>query len=829
GIFQLLYTISWIGICVVVLVDIGSAFFGDMLLFYALKEILSLSIFSRLLILAYLFMVFKGTIRLTRTILRTESYIIQSRINGIAFANGLIAIGLSVIVIYIQGALFGEMRFLYGSNQINLIYEFLIGGILFLTPSVLFIINGIRYIRLESVSREAKRKLIPINLFVSLGYIVVVKAFSIYVLYNTITRAIAKKRGKHIELDDEDLLLLGTTINNKNIIGKINTYFLLSSFVVFFLLFYISSSPYPILKTAYVNGHFMMVMSVFSVLLFYITEQISRALKWANSYMKLIFIPSFIAIFVWSFFTDNSQMSANIVDSKAFSIFHQLSRTLGNDRYIMFICLFLLVACLGYMMHIIAGEIDHEKHAITLIPIIGWLQVLIGCIWYPLLIVSPPYSIVTHEKLLIVIISVLIVLLVVSVSTISHYIFTSEKSNVSLYITSFWKKKWRVYLIVSLITLAIFTPIFMKIVKPISDTGISEIWTADYIPSDDFTITKVIPELYKGTGLLLASMDNEDSRLLLINPKTGEIDMDKTYEFGIESYYLWGSDKIVLLKTNNEGFMVIDLSNYRIDYEETVVNPSSYEYLAFEISEHAVLVTKGSEQYLYDVSEGYMTLKTVGNNFYQLVPGDQTVLYKNNTLNRIMDGGLVSTGIALDLNDYEFLYALDNGYIAYDENQLFMVDLMFEAFIGESYDFSNNPLITNEVDSFDYKRYKDYFIMNHTSDGIPYAYLFDIGDFKTTVLKLVDKVKTFSDNQDVYVYNESGDYVLYDDYQISVYEQDNMIAKLWFELSDVDSVDVSQTKLEPVIINHTLIWYTYTGEAQCVDLIDGGTDTDGNN
>jgi len=351
-------------------------------------------------------------------------------------------------------------------------------------------------------------------------------------------------------------------------------------------------------------------------------------------------------------------------------------------------------------------------------------------------------------------------------------------------------------------------------------------------------------------GLLLTNTDSTLSRLLLIDPINGEVTIDKTYDYGIDAYYLWNDDKIVLLKADKKGYIIIDLSNYRVEYEETIANPNSYEYLSININENAALVTMNDQQYLYDADEGYIELKTIGNNYYKLIQGNQSILYKNNTFYQIIDGDILAISVDVAIQDYDFVYADDYGFIVYQKGQLFMLDNMFEETIGDSYDFSNNPIdyplnhsldfqpvttktedsvpinIDSEIISTTEPVFKDsymvsynYFVLLHSNNDTPYAYLFNVKDFKNNVLMLVNKIKTYKDNQQVYIYNENGDYILYDNYQISVYENDNMIAQLWYELSgqEIDNI------LSPVLINNRLIWFTRTGEGHGIS-IKGETD-----
>lgn len=804
GLFEVLFTISYISVIVVIVVDIGAAFFGHVLFFYALKEILSLSIFSRLLNLCYLFVVFKGTTRLTRTVLRSESYIIQSRIDGVSFANGIAAVGVSTLIIFMQSTLYGEMRYLYGSATINIWLELLINGIFYLIPGVFLIINGIRYIQYESVSKEARHLIIPINLFMSVGYIVVVKAISLYMLVFNIKKAIFRQLKMISRTDDEDFLLIGTSLNSRHAYAKVNVYYLLASFLVYFVLLYFSGSAYPMVETAYNNGHFIVLMFIAAIFMYFIVEQVARVTGAFGRLFRAIFIPLYTTGIIWPFYTIYAEASENLVDTKTFSVFHELESALGEQSYLIFLCVFGLMLSVSYFLHIITGEFNKEKHPVSLIPIIGWLQLTITVIWFPILVLSPPYALVDMRMTLLIIMGILIIGLVFLIANLAYTIFSSERSKLSLYMSDFWKKRWRLYLMVSFLTLLFFTPLILKVVAPIENMNIGEqVMIKDVIHIDDaFTINHEIHEFSDVTGYIFSDATNKQSRMIVLDMFTGDVKADMNFSGLVSNCYVWNDHTIAFEMADNEGFKIIDINVETVIFETERGLNDFYESLDYSFNNEAVLVTLDDSQYIYHVDKGYIELDIIGNNYYELLQGVKTILYKNKNFYELTESGTMLVVADVDIRPYEYIYVKEDGYIVYDDDQLFLLDAEMETIVGTIIDFENTPLDFERLEYF----FNDKLVTFTLSvEGIDYQYICDTNDLSYRLVKLEEQIKTNHDKQKISVYNTNKEYLLYDDIQLSVYENDHLVARHWFDFADVAGVDLV-VSAAPIVQDNRISW-----------------------
>lgn len=459
---------------------------------------------------------------------------------------------------------------------------------------------------------------------------------------------------------------------------------------------------------------------------------------------------------------------------------------------------------IGYFLHIITGEFNKEKHPVTLIPIIGWLQMTITVIWFPILVLSPPYALVEKRLLLLVVMGVLIVGLVLLITNLAYAIFSSEKSRVSLYMSDFWKKRWRLYVMVSFLTLLLFTPLVLKVLAPIENVHIDQqMMIKDVINVGDiYKRSHDIHELVDETGYIFTDDINLQSRLIIMDMFEGVVNIDMVIDGLVEQYYMWNDHTIAFKMANSDGFKIIDLNVETIIFETEEGLNTSDEYLSYTFNNEAVLVTTDEGQYIYHVDKGLIELDVIGNNFYKLLDGSRTVLYKNNNFYELTDNGTMLVVADIDIRPYDYLYVKDDGYIVYEDKQLKVLDGQLEEVVGANIDFEHTPLDLSQIEYL----YKDSILtFALTVEGVSYQYICDSSDLSYRLVKLEDQIKTSHDQQSIAIYNTRKDYILYDDIQLSVYENDHLSAQQWFDLANLNDIDVT-VSAKPIMKDNHISW-----------------------
>ena len=87
------------------LIMIGSS----LSIFITLRQILSMPFISHGLYLVHLFVLFTITRHLTSKVLEPEKYLVKSEKRAVTFGNGLVVLGISIIIFYFQSLFWGEM------------------------------------------------------------------------------------------------------------------------------------------------------------------------------------------------------------------------------------------------------------------------------------------------------------------------------------------------------------------------------------------------------------------------------------------------------------------------------------------------------------------------------------------------------------------------------------------------------------------------------------------------------------------------------------------------------------------------------------------------
>ncbi len=425
-----------------IFVEVGLMADETSIVFLLLRDFISIPLISHLIFASNIVVLFSTAITMSSKALETEKYIIKAEKKAITFAIGLIVLGLSLIIFYVQSVYWGEFNYIYTvQGEINLALEALIDGVLLLIPAILILINAIRYLRQEKIRRLAFRISIPLILLLGFSQAIMTKLIVLYDILKSIQKILLKKFGFDIKTLHEDPLLIASSLSFGRRNAKINAYYLTAYFVAVVVLWTSQVSPFPIPSDMYENGFKISFYIGLAIFMFWILENLARLTGKMGKYFRWFFIPLMILLTIYPFYTPYADISSFVRSTETVSLYHKMAFSLGNNKYLFFLCLSIMQGSLAYILHVVTGEAHNDRHHYSIMPIIFIVQVMTLSIMFPISLSIPSYTLREGRILITVIILLLGISITYLMGSISYHFFSSKRSGWSALVNDYWKNK----------------------------------------------------------------------------------------------------------------------------------------------------------------------------------------------------------------------------------------------------------------------------------------------------------------------------------------------------------------------------------------------------
>lgn len=808
------FIVTWIFVEVGLMADSAS------IIFLLLKDVINSPLLSHLIFVANMIVLFNAAITMSSKALETERYIIKAEKKAITFANGLIVLGISLVIFYIQSVYWGEFNYIYTKQgEINLGFEALIDGLFMLVPALMILINGVRYVRQEKIRKLAFRISIPIILLLGFSQAIITKLIVLYDILKSVQKIILKKVGFDIKTLHEDPLLIASSLSFGKTNAKINAYYLCSYFFAVVVLWTSQVSPFPIPSNMYENGLEISFYIGLAIFVFWILENLARLTGKYGRYFRWFFIPTMILLTIYPFYTSFADISTFVRSTETISLYHKMALSLGNNKYLFFICLSIMQASLAYILHVITGEAHNDRHHYSVMPIIFIVQVMMLSIMFPVFLSIPSYSLSEGRPIIIPLIILIGGGITFLMGSISYNLFSSKKSEWSSYVNDYWKNKKRLFTIIGLITLVSSVPVLLIAADPIHNMSIHYNWENTTVKSGEKYKVSTLFKTSVPKEVYVLETGKDNSKLLAVSSEDGHIIWEKTYQDFYVHYKVWSDDTVVLTKKENKGFSVINLKTGKKVYDYQIKANSKQEFLNLEVNDRAVLMTDNTTQTLYDMEYKEIMLETLGNNFYSLIPGNQCAMLKNDKVYLYQNNRVEKIVGSYNFKLSEFIYYDEAGMIVF--NQKDIVQYPFDLSQPDETTYLKlfeHNIIINE--SF-YKKINNLVTFYLYDGSSQFAYLFNTKDFTYKVLTLEQRIKGLKDPQDIQICDDQGNYLLYDDYQVTLFNRENLIARQWYQLPEGQKNNKQKETIvagEPLFIDGKIIWIETNGKIHAVTL-----------
>ena len=186
---------------------------------------------------------------------------------------------------------------------------------------------------------------------------------------------------------------------------------------------------------------------------------------------------------------------------------------------------------------------------------------------------------------------------------------------------------------------------------------------------------------------------------------------------------------------------------------------------------------------MVDYEYGEISLETLGNNFYELIPGNQCSIIKDYTIYTYKEEQWMPIKDIYGLNNPEFIYYDENGLLIFTKDEIIKYNYELTEMTKETYPKSLERVTSINNNYYDRVNNEVVFYMYDQLNY--YAYVFDVEAFTYKIVPLSQKIKGFHDLQAIQLIDNKNKYLLYDDYQFSIYENENLIARQWFAMPNV--------------------------------------------
>ncbi|PKM50637.1 MAG: hypothetical protein CVV02_10140 [Firmicutes bacterium HGW-Firmicutes-7] len=803
------------------IIEAGILIGGNMNFFSFIRNIISAPVISHGLYIVNLFILFTSTRHLTGKALESEKYLLKSHRKAVTFANGLVVLSISIMVFYFQGIYWGEFNYIYSSQgEISLQIEAIIDGLLILLPGIMILVNAIRYLKQAKIRKLAFRVSIPMVLLMGFTQSIMTKLVVFYDFYIFIHKLFLEQFGVRIKNDPDDKLLIASSLSFGTINAKINVYFLTAYFSTIFILWTSQASPLPIYYSVYANGLAVSLLFSIAIIFFWVLESAARSIEKLSKYFRIMFIPSLLILTIMPFYTSFANVNTFIRNSEVISVYHKMALALGSDKILFFLCLMFMQAAVAYILHIVTGEAHNDRHYYSILPIIGIVQVMVLSIMYPIFLLIPPYTIYENRSAFGIFIILLCIAITLIMGQTSYELFTSSRSEWSSYVNDYWKDRIRVILIVGIITGLSFIPLGTIISNPIHNINIKFAWEQNYNASGElFFVNSMMQSTDISYTNILMNDNKSRSKIITISTADGHVLWEKNYTDHYVGNKVWRNNTAVLTKVKNTGFSIIDLKTGVIVYDYSV-NDLEAQNLNIEINDRTVLYTSDTEQFVFDMEYGLMKLDTLGNNYYKLIDGDQCALTKNDDVYLYNYERWEKMSGVYNIVDAELVYYDRNGLIVFNKENIVKYNYYLTEQISTTYNKSFEHIMTNNNDY--YNRIKNQVAFYLYNKDEVFAYIFDTKNFTYKIISLEQRIKEFKDYQKLKFVDHEGSYFLYDNFQFTLYENENIIARQWFQLP---LTELEHPKSNygivgtPIKVNGKIIWIEKEGVAHAVSIL----------
>lgn len=804
-----------------ILVEAGLMLDGSQIAFLLLRDIIDTPILSHSIFIANIVILFNAALTMSSKALETERYIIKAEKKAITFANGLVFLGISLIIYYVQSVYWGEFNYIYTKQgEINLGLEALIDGVFMLIPAVLILVNAIRYVKQEKIRTLAFRISIPIILLLSFTQGIMSKLIVLYDILKHIQKIILKKVGFDIKTLHEDPLLIASSLSFGETNAKVNAYFLTSYFFAVVILWTSQVSLYPIPSTLYENGLWVSFYIGLAIFVFWILENIARLSGQYGRYFRLFFIPFMLLLTIYPFYTSNADINSFVRNTEMISLYHKMAFALGNNKYLFFLCMSIMQGSLAYMLHLVTGEAHNDRHHYSVMPIIFIAQVMMLSVMYPVFLVIPSYTLSESKVIIILLIVLLGSALAFLMGSISYHLFSSKKSEWSHYVNDYWKNKKRVYMIVGLITLLTSIPILTIVIDPIHNENIRFAWESSYAQDNEhYFVNSLIQATSSEKFYILENDDKGTSKLIAASTTDGSIIWEKAYAEFYVHYKVWDNDTVVLVKSENKGFTIINLVTGKKIYDYSIKENEKLEFINVEVNDRSVLMTDNTTQTIYDMVLGEIKLDTLGNNFYALIPGNQCALIKNNIVYIYQNNRLEKITGLYELEQARFIYYDEGGMIVFNERDI--VGYSFDLLKQNAANYPKLEERNSKIENNYYHKINNLVAFYMADENQQFAYIFNTTDFTYKIITLEQRIKGLRDLQNIYLCDDEGSYIFYDTYQFTLFNRENLIARQWYQLPLNQNLNKQKEIViagQPIFINNKIIWIEVNGKAHAIEV-----------
>jgi hypothetical protein len=805
----------------VLIADIGLLIKNDSFIFNTLMDVYRIPIISMLLFMINIYIIYRGTRRIIKEVLIVEGDFVDSKIKVVSFVSGLFVLSITFVMFFIHCVFWGEFSYVYANDGASQrVYDLVIGVVFILIPAVIIFINGILYAKHERIGRHVLWVTFPIVLFMGLTQTMITKLIVLYNIAIQIIKAVKESKNHKNRQEDYELLLFASTYIHGRKMATINIFYFLSFFTTVFLFWGIQTSPYPPVHTSYLRGGDISMFFFLGILAFVILEALGRRFHKIGQLIRGLFIPLMIFLTVFPFYTDAALLGEYGNNSQIISIYHILSAAFGSSHYMLFIFIIAFQGAIAYMLYIISGAMIQSKHYSAAIPIVGIVQLLIFILLYPLLITRPPYFLQANKIMIIGGLFIISGLVTYLVGRVAYYLFVSDKSGWVYYVSDYWKNKKRVYVIVGCISLVMFFALAMRTLYPIKNIAVKDSWKSQ-IASEElegYSIDFIFPDANEeGFGCVAHSSDGK-TKVIFTGYEKQDTLWDMSFKWGYSDYKLMDNNMMIMLKPDNTGFTIINITRGIIDYEYTIRNTEELEFLNIEVNARSVLVTEGLTQFVYDIYLGDLEVTNLGNNFYELVDGNRCALIKNQNLYLYQNNRWEKQIINSYIKTAEAIYYDDTCMIAFMENEMVKLSAVTPFEYVMKLPISYDSIILQEGSICTKSNNQLTFLIREQGDV--YAYIVNPSDFTYKIALLEQKIITDHDTQSIKALDEFGNYLLYDDYQVTLYNNANILARQWYDLleSNRELESSSETSyLAPLVRGDSLILVEENGDYYAVN------------
>ena len=172
-----------------------------------------------------------------------------------------------------------------------------------------------------------------------------------------------------------------------------------------------------------------------------------------------------------------------------------------------------------------------------------------------------------------------------------------------------------------------------------------------------------------------------------------------------------------------------------------------------------------------------------------------------------------------DVSKAEFLFYDQNGLIVFNQKEIIQYDHQLTKMKGRGSKKPYEHLMLNNNEYYTMgKDFSAFYFYNR--DDI-YAVAFDTENFTYGMIPLEQRIKEYKDHQKIEFSNELEYYFLYDDLQYTLYKNENIKARQWFELpSESGKLIFGDHEMtgSPIFVGDKILWVEREGTLHCLRI-----------